>query len=98
MELTAIGEPEQPSPEDFKFYETQLAGKVKMYMQKLLPELEKVHGKYTLIRKGFIVQEVLDALGLEVGQVSRVTSNIKRGMAMAKAAQARTGGTPIRTF
>ena len=67
-----------PDEMDWEFYKTKIQGKAKTYLNWFVEELE---GKnMSLVKKGFIVQEVMDALGMNISQLVRVTSNIKRAL------------------
>jgi hypothetical protein len=88
------GQSEQPTADDFNFYQTQLSGKVRRYLQTLVTELERTNGKMSLVKKGFIMQEVMDSLGLDAGQVTRLSNNIKRGFLAWQAAKSRMGPAP----
>ncbi len=76
----AGGNEEEPNQEDYNFYQTTVQGPIKRYLAWLVEELETSGQKLNMIRKGFIIQEVMDALGLTPAQVTRLSNNIKRGM------------------
>jgi len=76
--ITADEEPMDPSDEDFSYYHTKIQGNAKKYLQWFLDEIEGK--KLSLVRKGFIVQEVMNALDMNIGQYVRITSNIKHAM------------------
>jgi hypothetical protein len=78
---------EEPTAEDYNFYHTHLSGKIKIYLTWLTELLEKQGQKLNLIRKGFIVQEVMDSLGLNPQQVTRLSTNIKKGLINAQHAK-----------
>lgn len=84
------GQSEVPTEADYNYYSTQLSGNLKRYLQWLVTELEKSSGKLTLVRKGFVMQEVMDALGLNPAQVTRLSNNIKKGFMAWQAAQSKT--------
>lgn len=74
---------DEPTEDDWKFYDQQIFGRLGRLLTMLTKEIE--NKKLTNPRKGFIVQEVMDALGLDVPMVARITSKIKQGMARRKA-------------
>lgn len=86
-------EDDSPTEEDMNFYKTKLYGNLRRYLTWLVNEIQKSGGKLNLVRKGFIVQEVMDALGLTPSQVTRLSSNIKRAMQQAAQAQAHQGNS-----
>lgn len=70
---------EEPNDQDWEFYKQKVQGRALVYLNWLIDELKNKQG-LSLIRKGFIVQEIMDALGLNAQQVVKITSNIKRAM------------------
>lgn len=82
----------EPDPTDWEFYHTKIQGKAKQYLNWFVNEIE---GKnLSLVRKGFIIQEVMNALGLNISQLVRVTSNIKRAFQKKNALMQQSGQTP----
>ena len=89
----AITTPEQhadPDDRDWEFYHTKIQGRAKQYLSWFVDEVSKK--QLNLVRKGFILQEVMDALGMDVSQVTKVVANIKR--ALAKKQQLQNRPTP----
>jgi hypothetical protein len=68
----------EPDARDWEFYHTKIQGRAKTYLKWFVDEVEGQ--QLSLVKKGFIVQDVMDALGLNISQLVRVTSNIKRAL------------------
>lgn len=75
--MSPAKEESEPSEEDWQFYNTTInQGQIRKYLDYLTGALQ---GRpMTLYKKGFIVQEVLQSLGLSIQQAARVMQNIKR--------------------
>jgi hypothetical protein len=69
---------EEPAPDDWEFYTQKVQGKAAAYLKWFT---EEIRGKkLSPYKKGFVIQEVMDALGLDIAQVVKITTNIKRAM------------------
>jgi hypothetical protein len=91
----AVTTPEQqsePDARDWEFYHTKIQGRAKQYLGWFVDEVS--HKQLNLVRKGFILQEVMDALGMDVAQVVKVISNIKRALAKKQKLQAAASQQP----
>lgn len=75
----------EPTDDDWQYYHTKIQGRAKTYLKWFVEEIE--NKDYPLIRKGFIVQEVMNALGLNMPQFVRIMSNIKRSIQKRQAMQ-----------
>ncbi len=75
-EPVAGTEPAEPEDEDWAFYDQKIHGRAGVYLKWLIGELE--NKKLSPYKKGFIVQGIMDALGMDIPQVVRITNNIKR--------------------
>jgi hypothetical protein len=76
--LPVTAEDENPNDEDWYYYKSKIQGRAGNLLNWFVDEVGKK--KLTLVRKGFIVQEVLDALDMNVSQLVRVIGNIKKSI------------------
>lgn len=76
--LPVTNEEETPTEEDWHYYTTKIQGRAAFLLNRFTDEVSKK--PLTLVRKGFIVQEVLDALKMDVSQFVRVMGNIKKSI------------------
>lgn len=76
--LPVTGEEETPTEEDWHYYKTRIQGRAAFLLNRFTGEVSKK--PLTLVRKGFIVQEVLDALKMDISQFVRIMGNIKKSI------------------
>lgn len=76
--LPVTSEEETPTEEDWHYYKTRIQGRAAFLLNRFTDEVSKK--PLTLVRKGFIVQEVLDALKMDITQFVRVMGNIKKSI------------------
>jgi|GEM_PF-4661010 len=69
---------EFPDDSDWEFYKTRIQGRVRQYLTWLTDALRDQPNN--LVRKGFILQEIMDALGVTPQQAMTITSNIKHAL------------------
>jgi hypothetical protein len=77
--VTNTQQNDEPDENDWDFYRSRIQGRAKRYLSWLVDEVSQKN--LTLAKKGFILQEVMDALGMNISEVVRVITNIKRSMA-----------------
>ena len=77
--VTTPAQQAEPDDKDWEFYRSKIQGRAKQYLSWFVDEVSQK--QLNLVRKGFILQEVMDALGMTPAEVVRVVSNIKRALA-----------------
>ncbi len=94
--VTSPGEnPEEVvTAKDEDFYQAHLYGRIERYLTWLTEELARKHEGLSTVRKAFIVQEVMDSLGLSAGQIGRMSNNIKNAIQRVKMRASQVRRTP----